>query len=751
VREKSYSGLKPSRDKQKTTMAEETSNGFPEKEGVTEIELLAQKLTRSAENCSDTTLRELEKLKLKTEENYAAALDQIAANMAAWRSLLDEKEAELRQSVEETRARKMAAFAERETLLSGQINLARKLVAESVITETASQELLDQGPSLLTSLSSPLSPHHSHLTAHPGLGFCSNIHDYIVKALSMGMWVSGEDVTVGERVVVSAVGGLQPNGTFWVRCITSNLWKLECALQYISDSLFEVPQSCDPLEECSPGQLCVGRFSQDGRWYRAVVTSLPRPGVAKYFFLDHGGSEEAPISSLYPLPDRFRALPFQMIHVRLTSDLSIDFNTREMRWSFTDTTHNKHLVADILGRSEVDEAGPVYLIHLEDHTQEQAFDVGKVLVTAARAKEPTAKFKSRDIRFPDNMASGEQATPTTTTTSQRETPPNDVVPSSQQNGEDRTDQISSDRPTEAVNDEREVGGASESLAPPSDVHTVPPSPVTHATSPPPSTVSPSQTTPQLQSDSSSPPPLPTPSPLVIGSPNSQRSTSALQTEGGLDSVPNSDTTPNDSGTDMFIPTDDSRDSIPPQDIPDPDSIPPQDIPDPDSIPHSKDPPTNSDSVVSPHSIPLTKEYQTGTKPGPLQLDEVEGVLRNAGVANDDKDEGGEDEVVEAVESIHPSVEIGVRLEVEVVTELSAEGSFWCQLVLSSEVGASYDRLQETLQVGAGRGDDEAFTPVFYHVGELCTARFSEDGDWYRARIERVCPGAVRTPTRVCIQ
>jgi hypothetical protein len=93
VREKSYSGLKPSRDKQKTTMAEETSNGFPEKEGVTEIELLAQKLTRSAENCSDTTLRELEKLKLKTEENYAAALDQIAANMAAWRSLLDEKEA----------------------------------------------------------------------------------------------------------------------------------------------------------------------------------------------------------------------------------------------------------------------------------------------------------------------------------------------------------------------------------------------------------------------------------------------------------------------------------------------------------------------------------------------------------------------------------------------------------------------------------------------------------------------------------
>ena len=56
-----------------------------------------------------------------------------------------------------------------------------QLVADSGVSETSSRELLDEGPSLLTSLSSPLSPHHSHLTAHPGLGFCSNIHDYIVK------------------------------------------------------------------------------------------------------------------------------------------------------------------------------------------------------------------------------------------------------------------------------------------------------------------------------------------------------------------------------------------------------------------------------------------------------------------------------------------------------------------------------------------------------------------------------------------
>lgn len=59
----------------------------------------------------------------------------------------------------------------------------------------------------------------------------------LLQALSMGMWVSGEDVKVGERVVVSAVGGLQPNGSFWVRRVTDNPWKLEYALQFISDSL----------------------------------------------------------------------------------------------------------------------------------------------------------------------------------------------------------------------------------------------------------------------------------------------------------------------------------------------------------------------------------------------------------------------------------------------------------------------------------------------------------------------------------
>ena len=45
------------------------------------------------------------------------------------------------------------------------------------------------------------------------------------------------------------------------------------------------------------------------------------------------------------------------------------------------------LVADILSQCDIDLAGPLYLIHLEDHTQAEPFDVGRILVTAAKVKE----------------------------------------------------------------------------------------------------------------------------------------------------------------------------------------------------------------------------------------------------------------------------------------------------------------------------------------------------------------------------
>ena len=66
----------------------------------------------------------------------------------------------------------------------------------------------------------------------------------------------------------------------------------------------------------------------------------------------------------------------------------------QMRWRFTDFTHKKTLVADILSLCEISSTGPIYLIHLEDHTQAEPFDVGKILITSAKVKEVRAHFLS---------------------------------------------------------------------------------------------------------------------------------------------------------------------------------------------------------------------------------------------------------------------------------------------------------------------------------------------------------------------
>ena len=124
------------------------------------------------------------------------------------------------------------------------------------------------------------------------------------------MWVAGKDVHVGEKIDVRAVGRLQHDGSFWVRRVQNDLQNDEYALFYISDALWvltcksllyvvyteSVPtpthsqavlQSCKPLQEYSPGELCVANFSQDGRWYRSVVVAMPKPGIVSVYDTFH--------------------------------------------------------------------------------------------------------------------------------------------------------------------------------------------------------------------------------------------------------------------------------------------------------------------------------------------------------------------------------------------------------------------------------------------------------------------------------
>lgn len=68
----------------------------------------------------------------------------------------------------------------------------------------------------------------------------------------------------------------------------------------------------------------------------------------------------------------------------------------------------------------------------------------------------------------------------------------------------------------------------------------------------------------------------------------------------------------------------------------------------------------------------------------------------------------------------------------VTTPLSPDGSFWVQL-LSSELSQFQDMV-ESLQRLCG---EEPPTPIFFSPGDICAAQFSEDGCWYRAKVEEI--------------
>lgn len=74
---------------------------------------------------------------------------------------------------------------------------------------------------------------------------------------------------------------------------------------------------------------------------------------------------------------------------------------------------------------------------------------------------------------------------------------------------------------------------------------------------------------------------------------------------------------------------------------------------------------------------------------------------------------------------------GACLAVYVTTGLTEDGSFWAQL--ADEDGKPYNALMEDLQSFA---ESEGLpSPAFLNPGDYCAAVYSEDGQWYRARVE----------------
>lgn len=136
------------------------------------------------------------------------------------------------------------------------------------------------------------------------------------KAAKLKVWanyVEEKEVTVEEepterkvnytKVVVTEV---TDNLTFFVQSVENGT-----SLEKLMESLREDMETNPPLPgayTAKRGDLCAAKFSQDGQWYRAKVTSIVKSQITVKF-IDFGNSELTSVGQLATLSASFKTLP----------------------------------------------------------------------------------------------------------------------------------------------------------------------------------------------------------------------------------------------------------------------------------------------------------------------------------------------------------------------------------------------------------------------------------------------------------
>lgn len=112
--------------------------------------------------------------------------------------------------------------------------------------------------------------------------------------------------TDGTRVNVVVTDITSP-ALFWVTCV-DNVGALNNLLQSMATSY---PADAEPHRPLA-GEVCAARFSGDGAWYRALVTSVADTFI-QVTFVDFGNSETTTINALQPLRPEHSVLALQGI------------------------------------------------------------------------------------------------------------------------------------------------------------------------------------------------------------------------------------------------------------------------------------------------------------------------------------------------------------------------------------------------------------------------------------------------------
>ena len=78
----------------------------------------------------------------------------------------------------------------------------------------------------------------------------------------------------------------------------------------------------EPVQSAVVGQICLARFHEDGEWYRAMVNSVTSDEEIQVTFVDYGNSEWTSRDHLAVLPKEFLSIQVQAVHCSVFETMS---------------------------------------------------------------------------------------------------------------------------------------------------------------------------------------------------------------------------------------------------------------------------------------------------------------------------------------------------------------------------------------------------------------------------------------------
>ena len=105
--------------------------------------------------------------------------------------------------------------------------------------------------------------------------------------------------------------------------------ELENMMTELSSVLSAEPPTPLPLAELASGKVCVAQYSLDNEWYRAIVEEIISEKEVLVSFVDYGNSEVMSLEHVAPLPLRFLSTQVQSLHCSVFEGLGVEMEWSE--------------------------------------------------------------------------------------------------------------------------------------------------------------------------------------------------------------------------------------------------------------------------------------------------------------------------------------------------------------------------------------------------------------------------------------